>query len=191
MCEAHIVCRRQHRFVYARGGFARRFAPTRPRAAKPSTGRFRFCFAKPPCSNPPLYHTSTQNGHPVGCPFRVGGERGIAALRCKSAVLAAGPLRTSPLKTLPRSVFLTRLTLSGSNPPLITTKTKETPRGCLFRFGGERGIRTPERVLAVTRFPVVRLRPAQPSLRAVPNLILSVYIRRLIIITKPPSKIKP
>ena len=31
--------------------------------------------------------------------------------------------------------------------------------------GGERGIRTPERVLAVTRFPVVRLRPAQPSLR--------------------------
>ena len=31
-------------------------------------------------------------------------------------------------------------------------------------FGGERGIRTPERVLAVTRFPVVRLRPAQPSL---------------------------
>ena len=30
--------------------------------------------------------------------------------------------------------------------------------------GGERGIRTLERVLAVTRFPVVRLRPAQPSL---------------------------
>ena len=29
-------------------------------------------------------------------------------------------------------------------------------------FGGERGIRTLERVLAVTRFPVVRLRPAQP-----------------------------
>jgi hypothetical protein len=34
-----------------------------------------------------------------------------------------------------------------------------------FFFGGERGIRTLERVLAVTRFPVVRLRPAQPSLR--------------------------
>ena len=30
--------------------------------------------------------------------------------------------------------------------------------------GGERGIRTLERVLAVTRFPIVRLRPAQPSL---------------------------
>ena len=33
-----------------------------------------------------------------------------------------------------------------------------------FLFGGEKGIRTPERVLAVTRFPIVRLRPAQPSL---------------------------
>ena len=28
---------------------------------------------------------------------------------------------------------------------------------------GKRGIRTLERVLAVTRFPIVRLRPAQPS----------------------------
>ena len=37
----------------------------------------------------------------------------------------------------------------------------------IFRFqvsGGERGIRTLERVLAVTRFPIVRLRPTQPSL---------------------------
>ena len=29
--------------------------------------------------------------------------------------------------------------------------------------GGKKGIRTLERVLAVTRFPIVRLRPAQPS----------------------------
>lgn len=34
-----------------------------------------------------------------------------------------------------------------------------------LRHGGEREIRTLGRVLAVTRFPVVRLRPAQPSLR--------------------------
>ena len=33
-------------------------------------------------------------------------------------------------------------------------------------FGGEREIRTLGRVLAATRFPVVRLRPAQPSLQA-------------------------
>ena len=32
--------------------------------------------------------------------------------------------------------------------------------------GGEKGIRTLGRVLAYTRFPVVRLRPAQPSLHA-------------------------
>ena len=32
-------------------------------------------------------------------------------------------------------------------------------------FGGKAGIRTPERVSAVTRFPVVRLRPTQPPFR--------------------------
>ena len=35
---------------------------------------------------------------------------------------------------------------------------------CVLFSGGERGIRTLGRVLADTRFPVVRLRPAQPSL---------------------------
>ena len=33
-----------------------------------------------------------------------------------------------------------------------------------FLFGGEKGIRTPETLLTPTRFPIVRLRPAQPSL---------------------------
>ena len=36
-----------------------------------------------------------------------------------------------------------------------------------FIFGAERGIRTLERVLTVTRFPIVRLRPAQPSLQLI------------------------
>ena len=44
-----------------------------------------------------------------------------------------------------------------------TQKRKDT-HTYIFSFGGERGIRTLERVLAVTRFPIVRLRPAQPSL---------------------------
>ena len=48
--------------------------------------------------------------------------------------------------------------------PPLNTKKQNTQKGVLF-FGGEKGIRTPERVLAVTRFPIVRLRPAQPSLR--------------------------
>lgn len=46
--------------------------------------------------------------------------------------------------------------------------TKEIPcaeKHRVFLFGGEKGIRTLEVVLALTRFPVVRLRPAQPSLR--------------------------
>ena len=38
------------------------------------------------------------------------------------------------------------------------------PIGKALHSGGEREIRTLGRVLAVTRFPVVRLRPAQPSL---------------------------
>ena len=36
---------------------------------------------------------------------------------------------------------------------------------CVLFSGGERGIRTLGTVLAFTRFPVVRLRPAQPSLQ--------------------------
>ena len=44
-----------------------------------------------------------------------------------------------------------------SKKELLSTKSS-------FFVGGERGIRTLGRVLADTRFPVVRLRPAQPSL---------------------------
>ena len=39
-----------------------------------------------------------------------------------------------------------------------------TRLGGYFVCGGERGIRTLGTVLAFTRFPIVRLRPAQPSL---------------------------
>ena len=38
-------------------------------------------------------------------------------------------------------------------------------------YGGEREIRTLGTVLAFTRFPVVRLRPAQPSLHIDPVII--------------------
>ena len=40
-------------------------------------------------------------------------------------------------------------------------------------FGGERGIRTLGTVLAFTRFPIVRLRPAQPSLHLLDFYIIS------------------
>ena len=45
----------------------------------------------------------------------------------------------------------------------------------LFSNGGEKEIRTLVGVLALTRFPVVRLRPAQPSLRAADLTILADY----------------
>ena len=51
-------------------------------------------------------------------------------------------------------------------------------------FGGEKGIRTPERVLAVTRFPIVRLRPAQPSLRATVTLYLKLPKKSSVIFKK-------
>ena len=50
--------------------------------------------------------------------------------------------------------------------------------------GGERGIRTLVRVLALTRFPVVRLRPAQPSLRAC-DFVIIAYLKQIV---KPFSK---
>ena len=42
-----------------------------------------------------------------------------------------------------------------------------------FVCGGERGIRTLGTVLAFTRFPIVRLRPAQPSLHLLDFYIIS------------------
>ena len=44
-------------------------------------------------------------------------------------------------------------------------------------IGGEKEIRTLVGVLAQTRFPVVRLRPAQPSLRADPDIIAQRKIK--------------
>ncbi len=66
------------------------------------------------------------------------------------------------------------LPLLRSHPFLSATK-KPYPFGYGFS-GGEKGIRTLERVLAVTRFPIVRLRPAQPPLRATATKLL--YIRK-------------
>ena len=50
---------------------------------------------------------------------------------------------------------------------------KSTAPAVLFRCGGERGIRTLGTVLAFTRFPIVRLRPAQPSLHLLDFYIIS------------------
>ena len=46
----------------------------------------------------------------------------------------------------------------------------------LFPFGGERGIRTLGTFIGYTRFPIVRLRPAQPSLQKFVYAIESLTI---------------
>ena len=51
-------------------------------------------------------------------------------------------------------------------PLLSLPRQKSDPRLGAACRGGERGIRTLVGVLAQTRFPVVRLRPAQPTLHA-------------------------
>ena len=64
----------------------------------------------------------------------------------------------------------TALRLAGKKEPtqIYARKTQETPGTlCSSRgapYGGEKGIRTLDTFIGYTRFPIVRLRPAQPSL---------------------------
>ena len=58
---------------------------------------------------------------------------------------------------------------SKSLPKFKARKSHKRSVYATFGLGGEEGIRTPERVLAVTRFPIVRLRPAQPPLQTMPK----------------------
>ena len=55
------------------------------------------------------------------------------------------------------------------------TKTGYPDWDIPFLYGGEKEIRTLVGVLAQTRFPVVRLRPTQPSLRADPEILSQNY----------------
>ena len=96
--------------------------------------------------------------------FLVEGETGIRSRsRGVAFALAKAPLpRSGSALTATGSHSLpTRSHPHRSNP---STK-KSTALAVLFFVGGEMGIRTPERLTTVTRFPVARLRPAQPSLR--------------------------
>ena len=61
-----------------------------------------------------------------------------------------------------------------SNPIIFSLTNKSRMRlHPAFVCGGERGIRTLGTVLAFTRFPIVRLRPAQPSLHLLDFYIIS------------------
>ena len=71
-----------------------------------------------------------------------------------------------------------------SNPSLSNIKKYEVSYWIPHIFGGKRGIRTLGAFIGHTRFPVVRLRPAQPSfhrfplLRTLDSQVLLYYISR-------------
>ena len=79
-----------------------------------------------------------------------------------------GPRKVIYIYTLRIALFFGRV--NGFHRTILTNflsslpeeKNRRRPES-LRRPGAERGIRTLERVLTVTRFPIVRLRPAQPS----------------------------
>ncbi len=126
------------------------------------SGRYSLYCSRDVGSNPPL--TNKKDTH-KGV-FFVGGQRGTPPLRVISArtpkcfafryrsshLFAKNDYQSFSLRKNPLGVRI-----------LSFINTKKHPNRDAFCIGGQRGIRTLERVLAVTRFPVVRLRPAQPS----------------------------
>ena len=80
-----------------------------------------------------------------------------------------GPRKVIYIYTLRIALFFGRVngfhrtTLTNFLSSIPEEKNRRRPES-LRRPGAERGIRTLERVLTVTRFPIVRLRPTQPSL---------------------------
>ena len=54
-------------------------------------------------------------------------------------------------------------------------KKERHDKSRVFLFGGEKGIRTLDTFIGYTRFPIVRLRPAQPSLHIL-ALVTARYI---------------
>ena len=108
-----------------------------------------------------------------------GGKRGIHSV-------------TLRLKTVHRTVFTAESPLllpAHSNPSLSNSIKKVTPLCGITFFGGKRGIRTLGAFIGHTRFPVVRLRPAQPSFH---NGFCCVHSTRkcLIIISGRSKKVK-
>ena len=75
-------------------------------------------------------------------------------------------------KTVHRTVLLYGVCPLGFESQTYHNKKQEAHTTVyLLFFGGEEGIRTPETVLAPTRFPIVRLRPTQPLLHDL-NIII-------------------
>ena len=134
-----------------------------------------------------LYNRPGQNASLFcGGSFGGGGNKKSAS---RFSLLHSVTLR---LKTVHRTVFTAESPLllpAHSNPPLSNSIKKVTPLCGITFFGGKRGIRTLGAFIGHTRFPVVRLRPAQPSFH---NGFCCVHSTRkcLIIISGRSKKVK-
>ena len=108
-------------------------------------------------------------------PFFIGGEKGSVYHACCSLTVALQqyPTHNCLAKNSLLNCFLHLRTPSAFESPSCSTEQKKVSKRIPFFIGGEKGLRTPEWVLAITRFPIVRLRPAQPSLQA----CISIYAR--------------
>ena len=78
-------------------------------------------------------------------------------------------------KNSPPDCFLN----AASNPCYIPSAIENGRRLASFFYGGKTGIRTLEAVLALTRFPVVRLRPTQPSFHSRLPVLLFTFVRSI------------
>ena len=65
-----------------------------------------------------------------------------------------------------KNLFIPSKSIEKNHNGMISVNISINPNHAVVdTFGGERGIRTLETLLTPTRFPIVRLRPAQPSLQ--------------------------
>ena len=113
-----------------------------------------------------------------------GGKRGIWA-RC--AVPWGRPLRDKAAKNSPPGCFLYAAYPFGFESRGMTRIWANKKAGhfsvtCFY--GGKRGIRTLGGFVALTRFPVVRLRPAQPSFHVPLKRCLYIIPRNMQIVNR-------
>ena len=103
---------------------------------------------------PVMFRSAPRSGHPVSPQVRPHTHKGVWQL-------VSRPNTPDPFSRLKGA-------LQDDRHPHAKKRSKRQNR--LLRFGGERGIRTLETLLTPTRFPIVRLRPAQPSLHGLDNV---------------------
>ncbi len=145
------------------GGIQNRAARASPRRLKPprdslKTAHWAVFLARIDLigSNPPLL--SPQN------------KTGTVSVPVNSQTGGGGGIRTPVTRVAGQTVFETAAFNHSATPPRVRPRRSYEKAPCetaLRLSGGEMGIRTPDTLLAHTRFPIVLLRPARTSLHCV------------------------